>query len=102
MPPDPNAKYKVSCIGCTFSGGGYTNATTGFVRAGTYITVNMAGPRGFSYPDEWTVNGVTRGVQKEYDDFLGMHHTYIMPYTDTSFSMSINRNTDIQAFYRPN
>ena len=102
VPPDPNAKYEVTCTGCTFSGGGYTNATSGYVRAGTYITVNMAGPRGFSYPDEWTVNGKTRGVQKEYYDEYGQRHTYTEPYTDTSFSLSINRNTDIVAYYRPN
>lgn len=102
VPPDPNAKYKVTCTGCTFSGGGYTNATSGIVKAGTYITVHMAAPRGFSYPDEWVVNGVTRGTQKEYYDEYGQRHTYVEPYTYTSFSLSINRNTHIEAYYRPN
>lgn len=32
-------KYTVTCKGCTFSGGGYSNATSGKVKSGTKITV---------------------------------------------------------------
>jgi len=35
----PKEKYTVTCVGCTFSGGGYKNATKGTVTEGTKITV---------------------------------------------------------------
>ena len=40
--PDPTPEpvyYSVSCSDCTFSGGGYSGATSGSVPAGTVITV---------------------------------------------------------------
>lgn len=44
--PTPNTNrpvmYSVSCTYCTFSGGGYSNATSGSVPAGTRITVTEA------------------------------------------------------------
>ena len=51
--PAPAAKYRVYCEGCTFSGGGYSNATSGTVEAGTQITVKSK----FGYATRWIVNG---------------------------------------------
>ena len=56
-PVEVPAFYRVSCINCTFSGGGHTNATSGIVPAGTKITVtNKSGSTEVS---EWQVNGST-------------------------------------------
>jgi len=43
--------YKVTCIGCTFTGGGYTNAKSGLVPGGTKITVNAEYAYWFSEGD---------------------------------------------------
>lgn len=40
----PVVMYSVSCTYCTFSGGGYSGATSGTVPAGTRITVTEARP----------------------------------------------------------
>ena len=40
--PEPVTYYSVSCSGCTFSGGGYSGASSGSVPAGTTITVASA------------------------------------------------------------
>ncbi len=45
LDPDPTPEpiyYSVSCSACTFSGGGYSGATSGSVPAGTTITVASA------------------------------------------------------------
>ena len=45
--------YTVTCTGCTFSGGGYSGATSGKVPKGTKITVKA----NWSEVSYWTVNG---------------------------------------------
>lgn len=69
------ARYvTVKCTGCTFSGGGYTNATSGKVKAGTKITVTST----YYMVDYYTINGAKgHNGQK-------------------SFSMTVNKNTTIQ------
>ena len=44
--------YHVTCYNCSFSGGGYSNAKDGYVKAGTKITVTSA----YSYPSGWVIN----------------------------------------------
>lgn len=46
--------YTVTCTQCTFSGGGYSNATSGKVPAGTVVTVSTS--YNFSL-NKWYVNG---------------------------------------------
>ena len=81
---DPDAKLPkvtVTCIRCTFSGGGYSNATYGEVEVGTTITVTGEGGYG-----SWEVNGA----------FLkDSHGWYLESYTITE---GIYSNTVIQ-FY---
>ena len=49
--------FTVTCKGCTFSGGGHTNATSGQVPAGSQIKVtNKTG----SQVKAWRINGVVR------------------------------------------
>lgn len=53
--PTPVVKYRVDCHQCTFSGGGYTNATSGTVPAGTVLT--FKGNMGMTSGNKWWVNG---------------------------------------------
>lgn len=39
--PKPIPNYSVTCYNCTFSGGGYSHATSGTVKAGTHITIHL-------------------------------------------------------------
>ena len=53
--PTPEIYYNVRCIeGCTFSGGGYSNATSGKVKAGTKVTAHAT----VTVVSHWYVNGV--------------------------------------------
>lgn len=54
-PTDRVQYYTVTCTRCTFSGGGYSNATSGTVPAGTQITVTNKS--GSSEVAGWVVNG---------------------------------------------
>lgn len=65
--------YTVSCSGCTFSGGGYTNATQGRVKYGTNITVTTT----HLYVDHWVRNGARwqEKVQIGYDPYVGKIYT---------------------------
>ena len=81
---DPNyqlPKVNVTCIRCTFTGGGYTNATHGQVPIGTNITVNGEGGYG-----SWTVNGSYLMTSENY---------YLESY---SITRTITTNTTI-VFY---
>lgn len=55
----PVVMYSVSCSGCTFSGGGYSGATSGSVPAGTSITVS----ENISYSSQvkWTSGSYING-----------------------------------------
>ncbi len=44
--------YHVTCKNCTFSGGGYSGAKDGYVKAGTVVTVTSI----WSYPSGWIIN----------------------------------------------
>ena len=84
--PSAEAYYNVSCTNCTFSGGGYSGATSGRVKAGTQITVSASGL------SKWRVNGAWRGRQIVVDG-----ETLLDATKATSISLTINRNTDIYA-----
>ena len=82
---DPNAKLpkvKVTCINCTFSGGGYSDATYGEVEVGTTITAT-----GYEGYGSWKVNG-----------------SYVMDYPNDwalqsyTITQSIYQNTTIQYY----
>ena len=66
---------KVTCTNCTFSGGGYTNATSGNVPKGTKITVT--GTNDIGNPVSWEING------SEIEGYRGMK----------SITYTVNRNT---------
>lgn len=58
-PPTPTTRYvTVNCYNCTFSGGGYSNATSGSVPVGTTISVRSTGTSSENY---WEINGSTSG-----------------------------------------
>ena len=59
----PVTYYNVSCENCTFSGGGYSGATSGRVPAGTNITVTSI----YNAPDVWKWSG----SRTEGSDFHG-------------------------------
>ena len=83
--------YTVTCKGCTFSGGGYSGATSGKVPAGTKITVKTSYSGGVS---RWTVNGsvLTTSVRRK----LGMRYVVVKEEsTKDSFTRTINQDTTI-------
>lgn len=55
--PVPVETVTISCTNCTFSGGGYTNATSGTVPKGTSVTVT--GTTALGNPVIWLINGET-------------------------------------------
>ena len=56
--PSPVTHYSVTCVNCTFTGGGYTNATSGTVPAGTQISVRCTENSSEVY---WEINGSSTG-----------------------------------------
>ncbi|MBR6571260.1 MAG: hypothetical protein IKK75_12490 [Clostridia bacterium] len=60
--PTPVPKYSVSCKNCTFSGGGYSGASSGTVPYGTKITIT---PYGNSYLGWWSGSYGSGEVQKK-------------------------------------
>lgn len=94
MPPAVKLDYyTINCKGCTFSGGGYTNATTGKVPEGTKVTFRTIYSGGVSY---WTVNGnklmrvvgSRKGIGKLRKRTLEVS-------TVNSFSRTIKQNTTV-------
>lgn len=78
--------YNVTCTNCTFTGGGYSGATSGKVKAGTQITVTAA------YLSKWRVNGAWRGRT------VVVNGESLFDVTEArSINLTINRNTDIYA-----
>ncbi|MBR4710400.1 MAG: hypothetical protein IKP10_00095 [Clostridia bacterium] len=67
----------VRCINCSFSGGGYSGATSGSVPIGTTITVHAHGGSTENY---WEINGSTSGPSGQ------------------TFSRKINVNTTIRCY----
>jgi hypothetical protein len=66
---------KVTCTNCTFSGGGYKNATSGNVPKGTKITVT--GKTAVANPVAWEINGNLN------TSYMGM----------TTITYTVNKNT---------
>ncbi len=69
--PEPVTYYSVSCTFCTFSGGGYSGASSGSVPAGTVITVTSS----YGGTDVWYWDG-------SYTDFSSV--------SVKSFSYTVN------------
>ena len=94
-PEEPNPPvaaptyYNISCKGCTFSGGGYSGATSGKVLAGTTVTFRTDYSGGVSY---WTINGskLMKIVKR-----LGHGHYIREPSTVNSFSRKVNRDLNV-------
>ena len=78
--------FTVSCSGCTFSGGGYSNASSGTVQSGTQITV-----RSSSGVSRWSVNGSTLMATVTEDDGTKVSQ----PLTASTITRKIQRNTAI-------
>ena len=87
--------YTVTCEGCTFSGGGYTNATSGKVPEGTQISVSTVYGGGVS---RWTVNGSEKMIVRN----LGKAGRYKETFTGSSFKMTVNKNTSIVSIMKIN
>lgn len=78
---EPVTYYSVSCFQCTFSGGGYSGATSGSVPAGTTITVTG----NYSSPNwEWYWTG---------SKTLG---SWGSPVTTRSFTYTVNSDCEFQ------
>lgn len=75
-PPKEPVYYTVTCSGCSFSGGGYTKARSGKVRAGTKITVTS---------DSISIGLLWRGSRYEGEHPYGC--------STTSFTYTVNKNS---------
>lgn len=94
-PITPIEYFTVNCTGCKFSGGGYSNATSGQVPKGTKITVNSD----YFDVDRWTINGsVVYSYLKTIDG-----QSFIMePSTAKTLTRTIKQNTDIVCIMKIN
>ena len=70
----PVARVSISCINCTFSGGGYTNATSGSVPKGTSITVT--GSTDIGNPQYWIINGSNKDYGKTFTYTVNVNTTF--------------------------
>ena len=96
-PPTHKAVYyNVTCSGCTFSGGGYTNATSGKVLEGTKITVRTVYGGGVS---SWTINGGTVYIARKRPGKAGVFRE---PSTKSSFTKTVNQNLAIVCIMKIN
>lgn len=82
--------YTVRCYNCTFSGGGYTNATSGTVAGGTTITLHA----NFSAVHSWYVNGTLK--------LRGRKATGYYNDQRVSFSAAINKDTTFECYQEIN
>jgi hypothetical protein len=82
--------YTVTCRNCVFSGGGYSNATSGTVPAGTKITV--VNKSGSSEVSGWEVNGskVVRFINRKTGQRVYS--------TAQTITRTINKNTSIVCY----
>ena len=78
--------YTVTCSNCVFSGGGYSNATSGSVPEGTKITVTI---RTRAEVSAWYVNGARLMTSRGGD-----------PVTTGSITVTVSRNTTVSCEYR--
>lgn len=87
---DSKPYYTVTCYNCTFSGGGYNNATSGKVPAGTQI--KFTGKSSSSEADFW---GSPSGVERHFDKQTSMSgKQYVHSYSYTV-------NSDVEVHYNP-
>ena len=84
--------YNVTCKGCTFSGGGYTNATSGKVPAGTQITVTNK--TGSGLVQRWEINGTTLLATVGMPG-VGREKVIV---TNNTITRTINKDTTIQCW----
>ena len=90
-PPAEDVYYNVTCIKCRFSGGGYSGATSGKVKAGTRITVTAD-----CSGSGWKVNG--SDVMEVHNRIVDGKKTPVKEYsTRASITREINKNTTIEA-----
>lgn len=82
--------YTVTCRNCVFSGGGYSNATSGTVPAGTKITV--VNKTGSSEVSGWEVNG-SRLIR-----FINKKTGQRVYNTAQTITRTINKNTSIVCY----
>ena len=89
---DP-AMYTVTCVNCVFSGGGYNNATSGTVPAGTRVTVTAK----VTEVSHWRINGsvLTKAVNKIVD---GKKQPVKVDVNSSTISRDINKNTKFECF----
>lgn len=78
--PTPITYYSVSCFQCTFSGGGYSGATSGSVPAGTRITVTS------TYPSYYTVY------------WVGSHSTPYKESAERSFTYIVDADCNFACY----
>lgn len=62
QPTDMVRFYPVQCVGCTFTGGGYLNAASGYVPRGTAIILTPTAGGA-----QWTINGAAQPVSGPLD-----------------------------------
>lgn len=90
-PPPPQEEkpvyYNVTCKNCSFSGGGYSNARSGKVLAGTRISVKAD----FLYVECWTVNGATQYIRRTPKKGIES----IIPNQRSSLSITVNKDKTI-------
>lgn len=92
-PQDDPVYYKVTCRNCTFSGGGYSGASSGTVPAGTRITVTSK----YSSSDisHWRVNGSV--LTKRITPKNGGDRVTVDIRTST-VTLTINKDTVVECF----
>ena len=78
--PAPITYYNVSCDGCVFSGGGYSDAASGSVPAGTRITVTT------TYPSYYTVY------------WVGSHSTPYKESAERSFTYTVDADCNFACY----
>ncbi len=92
-PPAENPQYyQVDCVDCTFSGGGYTNAHSGQVKAGTKITVTTH----FSEVSHWRINGVE--LKRTIKVLGGKRPGIKVTNTSKTITRTINKDTKIVCY----
>ena len=95
-PAEEPQYYQVDCVDCTFSGGGYTNAHSGQVKAGTKITVTNR--TNSSEVDHWVVNGATLKASKSLGLINGKRARVRVTVTSNTITRTINKNTKIECY----
>ena len=91
-PAEEPEYYQVDCVDCTFSGGGYTNAHSGQVKAGTKSTVTTH----FSEVSHWRINGVE--LKRTIKVLGGKRSGVRVTNTSKTITRTINKDTKIVCY----